>query len=143
MVTEIEKRLAVIINVPVEDLEVTRITRYTYDQKVGPHYDYYLNNNDPRALTLGQRYKTAVIYLTSLTTSEGGGTYFHKLGLTIQPKKGSVSVFENTDFITGKRYKKSFHESRRIEKIGSEKWVMVYFISNKSTPLGDELDEKE
>jgi len=129
LVTEIEKRISKVINEPLENIEVCRITRYLYKQFVDDHFDYYINDEDIYN-SGGQRHRTVVIYLTTLNEEDGGGTNFPLANYTVQPKKGSASVFRSINKKTGRRDKNSLHKSVEVKNPEKEKWVMVFFIKN-------------
>jgi len=129
LVTEIEKRISRVMNEPLENIEVCRITRYLYKQFVDNHYDYYMTDEEVFNAG-GQRHRTIVIYLTTLNEEDGGGTNFHLVNYTVQPKKGSATVFRNINKKTGQRDKNSRHSSIEVKNPDKEKWVMVFFIKN-------------
>jgi len=65
-----------------------------------------------------------------LNEEDGGGTNFHLVNYTVQPKKGSATVFRNINKKTGQRDKNSRHSSIEVKNPDKEKWVMVFFIKN-------------
>ncbi len=85
----IEKRIAQIMNVPVEHGEGLHILNYKQGQEYKAHYDYFKSKvktvNNPRISTL-------VLYLNDV--EEGGETYFPKMNLSVSPHKGMGVYFE-------------------------------------------------
>ena len=79
---------------PVEHLELPQVGRYRGGEFYKAHYDAFdTSSPDGRrfAQNGGQRVATVLVYLNDV--ARGGCTSFSKLGLTIQPKKGTALVF--------------------------------------------------
>ena len=79
---------------PVEHLELPQVGRYRGGEFYKAHYDAF-DTSSPEgrrfAQNGGQRVATVLVYLNDV--ARGGCTSFSKLGLTIQPKKGTALVF--------------------------------------------------
>merc|ERR1712072_1575974 len=79
---------------PVEHLELPQVGRYRGGEFYKAHYDAFdTSSPDGRrfAQNGGQRVATVLVYLNDV--ARGGCTSFSKLGLSIQPKKGTALVF--------------------------------------------------
>nr|WP_241657229.1 2OG-Fe(II) oxygenase [Halobacillus salinus] len=86
----IEKRIAQIMNVPVENGEGLHILNYKQGQEYKAHYDYFKPKLD--GTTPNPRISTLVVYLNDV--EEGGLTYFPHMNLSITPQKGMAVYFE-------------------------------------------------
>lgn len=98
VITNIENRLAKIINWPVENGEPIQLLRYEIGQEYKPHFDWFDPNKEWSTDYLkhgGQRVGTFIMYLSNV--ENGGTTIFSTLGLQIYPKKGSVLFFSNVN----------------------------------------------
>ena len=93
----ISKRIAEVTGIPEQNSEYFQILRYEEDQFYNLHHDYIPHqvnrNSGPRVLTF-------FLYLSDVT--EGGGTHFHDLDITVDPKKGKAllwpSVLSNNPY---------------------------------------------
>jgi len=74
IIQRIEKRVAQVTMVPVDNQEGLQVLHYTDGQKYEPHYDYFHDAYNQRQENGGQRLLTVLIYLT--TPEEGGETVF-------------------------------------------------------------------
>lgn len=86
----IEKRIAQIMNVPVENGEGLHILNYKQGQEYKAHYDYFKPKTD--GITPNPRISTLVVYLNDV--EEGGQTYFPHMNLSVTPQKGMAVYFE-------------------------------------------------
>ncbi|MDQ0229012.1 2OG-Fe(II) oxygenase [Metabacillus malikii] len=85
LVERIDKRLAQIMNIPVEHSEGLQVLHYEVGQEFKAHHDYFVAAENTRISTI-------VMYLSDV--EHGGETYFPKLNLTISPQKGMAVYFE-------------------------------------------------
>ncbi|MGP4060528.1 2OG-Fe(II) oxygenase [Halobacillus sp. H74] len=85
----IEKRMAQIMNVPVEHGEGIHILNYKQGQEYKAHYDYFRSK---AKATKNPRISTLVLYLNDV--EEGGQTYFPHMNLSVSPQKGMAVYFE-------------------------------------------------
>jgi prolyl 4-hydroxylase len=90
----IEKRIAALLNWPLENGEGLQILRYGPGAEYRPHHDYF-DPDQPGASTIlkrgGQRVGTIVMYLN--TPEKGGGTTFPDVHLEVGPMKGNAVFF--------------------------------------------------
>ncbi|WLR49421.1 2OG-Fe(II) oxygenase [Halobacillus litoralis] len=121
--TRIERRLAHIMNVPVEHGEGLHILNYKQGHEYKAHYDYFKSKvhakNNPRISTL-------VLYLNDV--EEGGETYFPQMNLSVSPQKGMGVYFEYfySDPVINER---TLHGGSPVT-IG-EKWAATMWVRRK------------
>ncbi|MGE8078262.1 2OG-Fe(II) oxygenase [Peribacillus loiseleuriae] len=88
-ITNIEKRIASIMNIPIEHGEGIQILKYTPGQEYKAHFDFFTSTNKA---TNNNRISTMVMYLNDL--EHGGETFFPKLNFSVSPQKGMAVYFE-------------------------------------------------
>ena len=90
----IERRIAALLNWPLENGEGLQILRYRPGAEYRPHYDYF-DPTQPGTPTIlkrgGQRLATLVMYLNS--PEQGGATTFPDVKLSVNPIKGNAVFF--------------------------------------------------
>lgn len=94
-IERLDRRVAGLMNRPVENGEGLQILRYRTGGQYTPHFDYFPPTDPGSASALatgGQRVASLVMYLNDV--EEGGGTVFPQVGLTVLPRKGSAVYFE-------------------------------------------------
>lgn len=93
----IAKKIAVLVNYPLDNAEMYQIIYYTKNQQYYNHCDgWHFNKSDESKMCLlrgGQRMVTALVYLNDVEA--GGGTLFSKLNISVAPKRGKLLVFYN------------------------------------------------
>ncbi|MEI4828787.1 2OG-Fe(II) oxygenase [Bacillus sp. FJAT-53711] len=122
-VTRIERRIASIMNVPVEHGEGLHILKYTVGQEYKAHYDFFAENS---AAANNNRISTLVMYLNHV--EEGGETFFPKLNLSVSPKKGMAVYFEYF-YQDASLNKLTLHGGAPVSK--GEKWVATQWIRRR------------
>ena len=114
-----------------EDLQVAR---YEPSQRYEGHFDG-ADPHDADAETFfaggGQRVATVLIYLNSLSPSQGGATAFTLEGVTLQPKRGQAVVFF-PGFVDGTLDKRLWHEARPAT---CTKWVAQLWVRQIGDPI--------
>lgn len=126
LVRRIENRLAALVHWPVENGEGLQVLSYEKSNEYRPHYDWFDPNvAGPRKHLErgGQRVATIIMYLSDV--EEGGGTSFPKIGLQVQPKKGSAVYFANTN-PAGEVDHNTLHAGEPVErgiKYVATKWL--------------------
>lgn len=122
-VTSIERRIASIMNIPVEHGEGLHILNYTVGQEYKAHYDFFAEHS---AAANNNRISTLVMYLNDV--EEGGETFFPKLNITVSPRKGMAVYFEY--FYQDESLNKlTLHGSDPVIK--GEKWVATQWMRRK------------
>jgi len=120
----IEKRIAALVNWPLENGEGLQVLRYGPGAEYRPHHDYF-DPQQPGAPTIlkrgGQRVGTLVMYLNS--PSKGGGTTFPDVHLEVAPIKGN-GVFFNYD--RPHPITRTLHGGAPV--VEGEKWVATKWL---------------
>jgi prolyl 4-hydroxylase len=111
-----------ITGIPENHSEYWQFLKYEVGQFYGEHHDFipfHLNRYQ------GARILTVFLYLNDVT--EGGGTRFTKLGITVQPKRGRVVVWPSVyDHDPTKRDARTHHEALPVKegiKYGANAWI--------------------
>ena len=94
----VAKRIADIVDMPLENAEAFQVIYYGITQEYRKHYDSWIHDRSEKTLRCmkygGARIKTALCYLNDV--QKGGGTCMSRLNITIPAKKGKLLVFHNT-----------------------------------------------
>jgi prolyl 4-hydroxylase len=124
----LQKRVVELLNIPIENQESPQITRYKFGQFYKEHYDHFNITTESGKNSLkngGQRIATILIYLNQ--PSEGGGTYFRKLGFKVKPRTGSTLLFFPST-LDGKCDPLTLHEA---EEAKDDKWVCQIWVRQR------------
>jgi prolyl 4-hydroxylase len=124
VIVRLERRIAALVNWPVERGEGLQILRYRPGARYEPHYDYFdpEKPGTPRILERGgQRVGTLVMYLN--TPERGGATTFPDAGLQVAPVRGSAVFFS---------YERAHPSTRTLHGgapvLAGEKWVATKWL---------------
>ena len=93
-VARLERRIARLVNWPVENGEGLQVLHYRPGAEYKPHYDYFDPDQPGTPAILqrgGQRVATLVIYLNN--PARGGGTTFPDVPLEVGPRQGNAVFF--------------------------------------------------
>ena len=128
LIARLERRIAALLNWPVERGEGLQILRYRPGARYEPHYDYFdpEKSGTPRILERGgQRVGTLVMYLN--TPARGGDTIFPDAGLSIGPTRGSGVFFS---------YDRPHPATRTLHGgapvLAGEKWVATKWLRERT-----------
>ena len=126
-------RAAMLLGLPVGNVESVYVTRYRAGEYYKAHHDAYEGFD-------GDRYYTTLIYLNDMEESEGGGTVFEKLNIGVRPKCGRAVIWTNRN-PDGSTHAETTHEALPVNE-GTEKWVIqLWFRSYKMIDIpANELD---
>ncbi|WP_119154633.1 2OG-Fe(II) oxygenase [Caldimonas tepidiphila] len=120
----IERRIAALVNWPVENGEGLQVLRYRPGAQYLPHYDYF-DPAQPGSLQIlkrgGQRVGTLVMYLN--TPERGGATTFPDVQLEIPPTKGHAAFFS---YALPHPSTRTLHGGAPV--IEGEKWVATKWL---------------
>ncbi len=127
-VTNIDQRIAHLMNWPIENGEGLQILHYTVGGEYRPHFDYFPPEQQSSSSHIaktrgGQRVATLIVYLSDVL--EGGETIFPEMGLSVVPQKGGAVYFRycnsqgNIDPLT-------LHGGAPV--ISGEKWIMTKWM---------------
>jgi prolyl 4-hydroxylase len=125
LIARLERRLAELLELPVEHGEGLQVLHYLPGQEYEPHYDWF----DPTqpgyaAVTAkgGQRIASVVMYLN--TPEQGGGTAFPNVGLTVTALAGSAVYFAYESGDTS-----SLHAGLPV--LRGEKWIATKWLRER------------
>lgn len=123
----IERRIAALLNWPVENGEGLQVLRYGPGTEYRPHHDYFdpTKPGTPTHLKRGgQRVGTLLMYLN--TPSKGGGTTFPHARMEVAPIKGHAVFFsyERPHPVT-----RTLHGAAPV--IEGEKWVATKWLRER------------
>ena len=128
LIDRIERRIAALLDWPLERGEGLQILRYRPGAQYEPHHDYFdpAKSGTPRILERGgQRVGTLVMYLN--TPARGGDTIFPEAGLSIGPMRGSAVFFS---------YDRPHPATRTLHGgapvLAGEKWVATKWLRERT-----------
>lgn len=124
LIDRIERRIATLLNWPLDRGEGLQILRYRPGAQYKPHNDYFdpEQPGTPKIVERGgQRVGTLVMYLN--TPQQGGATVFPDAGLEVAPVRGSAVFFsyDRPHAIT-----KTLHGGAPV--LAGEKWVATKWL---------------
>jgi prolyl 4-hydroxylase len=125
--SRIERRVAALLNWPVDHGEGLQVLRYRPGAEYKPHYDYFdpAQPGTPAILARGgQRVGTLVMYLNS--PDHGGATTFPDVGLEVTPVKGNAVFFSYNAPHPSTR---TLHGGAPV--IAGEKWVATKWLRER------------
>lgn len=118
--------LAKAVNIPESHVEAGDIYMYDKLQYFGLHHDYpYDPSIVPYYSKGGDRKATAIFWFND--DYVGGRCVFPQLGVTVEPKKGSLLYFEY-DYPDEADNESTIHES--LPLTNGNKWIAAFFMSN-------------
>lgn len=98
IITAIERRVAVMCALPLENMEPLQVVRYRVGELYKPHYDWFDPKRRGSAAAMrrgGQRTVTVFAYLNTPDDATHCVTVFPNLNVRIEPRKGSAAVWHN------------------------------------------------
>ncbi len=126
VVERIERRIAELTGLPVENGEPLQILRYGVGAQYQAHHDYF-DPKDPGTAALlaqgGQRVATVVMYLNDV--DEGGDTVFPDLELSVKPRRGHAVYFEYMNQ-AGELDARCLHGGAPVTR--GEKWIATKWL---------------
>ncbi|GAB7127426.1 hypothetical protein JCM19000A_19330 [Silvimonas sp. JCM 19000] len=128
-IAKLDRRIAELMNWPVENGEGLQILNYKVGGEYKPHFDYFPETDPGSQVHLrngGQRVSTLVMYLNDV--EEGGATTFPELGMQVGPKKGAAVYFEYTNS-SGQVDPLTLHGGAPVEK--GEKWIATKWMRQR------------
>lgn len=120
----IERRIAKLVNWPLEHGEGLQVLHYPSGAEFRPHHDYFDPAQPGTANLLkrgGHRLGTVIMYLN--TTTRGGITVFPDVGLEIMPIKGNAVFF---NYAQPHPSTKTFHTGTKV--LEGEKWIATKWL---------------
>ena len=132
-------RISKIVGIPLENAEKFQIIHYNVNQEYKRHYDSWIHDNSEKTLRCmkygGARLVTALCYLNDV--EEGGETKMTKLDITINPDKGKLLIFNNTEKDTNIRHNLSEHAALPVIKGEKYAFNLWFRECNSSTLYSD------
>ncbi|UVI30605.1 2OG-Fe(II) oxygenase [Paenibacillus spongiae] len=123
-ITRIEKRIAQVMNIPIEHGDGLQVLLYTPGQEYKPHYDFFAETSRGSA---NNRISTLLIYLNDV--EEGGETAFPLLDFSVFPNKGMAVYFE---YFYGDHQLNEFTLHAGTPVIKGEKWVATMWMRRQT-----------
>lgn len=123
----IERRIAALLNWPLENGEGLQILRYLPGAEYKAHHDYF-DPAQPGTPTIlqrgGQRVGTLIMYLN--TPQRGGGTGFPDVGVEVGPMRGNAVFFsyDRAHLVT-----RTLHAGLPV--LEGEKWVATKWLRER------------
>ena len=124
LIARIERRIAALLDWPLENGEGLQVLHYTPGAEYKPHYDSFDPVHPGSAPILkrgGQRVGTVLMYLN--TPVKGGGTTFPDVGLEVAPIKGNAVFFS---YDRAHASTKTLHAGAPVT--AGEKWVATKWL---------------
>ena len=118
-----------------ENWEAPVVTRYDNGSIFARHGDASPTRGNEWKHDGGQRLVTCICYLNTLNKGQGGGTYFDKLNLCVQPQQGTALFFYPANAVSMEADERMTHESLPPLE---EKWIVQLFgrVECVPPPLG-------
>lgn len=125
----LDRRIAEIMNLPVENGEGLQILRYPEGAGSAPHFDFLVPSNPASQASItrsGERVSTMVSYLNDVL--EGGETAFPEAGWAVSPQRGNAVYFEYCNRLNQLDHA-SLHASNPV--LRGEKWVATKWMRQR------------
>jgi prolyl 4-hydroxylase len=128
LISAFERRLAALVNWPIESGEGLQVLHYLPRAEYRPHYDYF-DPKEPGAATLlkngGQRVGTIITYLSE--PEQGGGTTFPDVRFEVAPKRGNAVFFS---YDCPHPSTQTLHGGAPV--IAGEKWIATKWLRERT-----------
>lgn len=136
-ISRVERRIAEITGVPVENGEPLQILHYGVGGEYLPHHDFFEPSDPGSAVhtrTGGQRIATLVLYLN--TVEEGGETGFPELNVQVKARQGAAVYFEYLN-AAGALDTRCLHAGSPVRR--GEKWIATKWLRESAyvRPAGE------
>lgn len=128
-IARLDRRIAALMNAPVENGEGLQILHYHTGGEYTPHFDYFPPADPGSAAHIangGQRIASLIMYLNDVAA--GGSTVFPELKLTVGPKKGAGVYFEYCNS-RGQVDPLTLHGGLPV--IEGEKWIATKWVRQR------------
>lgn len=123
-VAAIERRVAALLDWPVDNLEHMQIVRYGAGADFVPHHDYFdlgLPATETLVQQAGNRIGSMLLYLN--TPAAGGTTLFSDVELDIVPQRGTALYFS---YPAPDESSMTLHSGAPV--LEGEKWLATFFV---------------
>ena len=129
-IAAIDRRLAQLLNWPLENAEGLQILHYGTGGEYKPHYDYFPPEDPGSAVHMqqgGQRVATLIMYLNDV--EDGGETIFPNIDLSVCPRKGSAVYFGYANR-AGQVDPLTYHGGAPVKR--GEKWIATRWLRERA-----------
>jgi prolyl 4-hydroxylase len=129
-IASLDKRIAELMQVPVENGEGLQILNYQIGGEYKPHFDYFPPELPGSAVHIargGQRVATLITYLN--TVEEGGETILPDIGLKIAPVQGNALYFAYTNS-RNQVDPLTYHGGNPV--LRGEKWITTKWVRQRA-----------
>jgi prolyl 4-hydroxylase len=129
-IAKLDKRIAALMNLPVDNGEGIQILNYQIGGEYKPHYDYFppeLPGSAAHIAVGGQRVATLVMYLNDV--EEGGETIFPNIGMRVAPRQGNAVYFAYTNSMN-QVDSLTYHGGNPVIK--GEKWIATKWMRQRA-----------
>jgi prolyl 4-hydroxylase len=126
----LDRRIASLMNWPVENGEGLQILHYGTTGEYRPHYDYFPPDQPGSAVHTaqgGQRVATLVIYLNDVP--DGGETIFPEAGMSVAASQGGAVYFR---YLNGQRQLDPLTLHGGAPVLGGDKWIMTKWMRERA-----------
>lgn len=130
LIERIERRIAELVQCPVDRGEPLQILHYQPGGEYKPHFDYFdpaLPGNEAVLKHGGQRVATLVMYLNDVEA--GGSTVFPEIGLDVLPRRGHGVYFAYTSD-DGQLDARTLHGGSPVA--AGEKWIATKWFRQRT-----------
>jgi prolyl 4-hydroxylase len=128
-IERIDRRIASLMNWPVENGEGLQILHYNTSGEYRPHFDYFPPDQPGSAVHTargGQRVATLVIYLNDVEA--GGETIFPEAGLSVAGRQGGAVYFR---YMNGMRQLDPLTLHGGAPVLAGDKWIMTKWMRER------------
>ncbi|HZP67076.1 MAG TPA: 2OG-Fe(II) oxygenase [Rudaea sp.] len=132
-IARLDRRIAALMNMPVDNGEGLQILHYRTGGQYTPHYDYFppdYPGSGTHIANGGQRVSSLVMYLNDV--EEGGATVFPELKLKVGPKKGGAVYFE---YCNSKNQVDPLTLHGGMPVLKGEKWIATKWMRQRRYAL--------
>jgi prolyl 4-hydroxylase len=129
-IERMDRRIASLMNWPVENGEGLQILHYGTTGEYRPHFDYFPPDQPGSAVHTaqgGQRVATLVIYLNDV--SDGGETIFPEAGMSVAARQGGAVYFR---YMNGQRQLDPLTLHGGAPVLGGDKWIMTKWMRERA-----------
>jgi prolyl 4-hydroxylase len=129
LIALLDRRLAELMNCPLENGEGLQVLRYGPGGHTAPHFDFLIPSNPTNEASVkrsGQRLSTLMIYLSEV--ARGGETVFPEVGLSVFPRQGNAVYFEYANS-RQQLDARSLHAGAAV--IEGEKWAVTKWMRTR------------
>ena len=129
-IERMDRRIASMMNWPVENGEGLQILHYGTTGEYRPHFDYFPPDQPGSAVHTaqgGQRVATLVIYLNDVP--DGGETIFPEAGMSVAARQGGAVYFR---YMNGQRQLDPLTLHGGAPVLGGDKWIMTKWMRERA-----------